>query len=373
MVFGGAQEMTRWQWVWLVGFWAGCVQFPEKPVSLEERQPQVLYIIPDGGEPISGDSQFLIFFSRPLDSSSLQAEAITILPGEVSLEALEEHKDSEKVPLSIQLAENPYLLIAQTEQPLQVGENYSLVVTSHLLSEDKVPVRPYLKLYQTSLNVDSEIEGSIETEGSRGQSGGAESRSGSTQATDETAEGAEPSVTPSPSAEGGEGSVVINELFYDAVGSDTDGVLFVELFGTPQLSLAGYQILFLNGEGGAVTDSITLPEGSKVPSDGFYLIADSRSNDPATSQVNGADLIDNFDPQNGPESVQLKDSDGNLVDVVGYGEGLRSVSEEGLALFESSAAPDVASGHSLERVSPGQDTDNNAADFVERETPTPGH
>jgi hypothetical protein len=169
-----------------------------------------------------------------------------------------------------------------------------------------------------------------------------------------------------------EGTVVINEIYYDAVGSDTDGLLFVELYGTPGLPIGNYKVNFVDGGDGSIDDSTTLPEGAIVPSDGFYLIADAKTGSPTESNVSGADLIDNFDPQNGPDAVQLLDSDGNLVDAVGYGEGIVSSAENGLACFEGVAAPDVVNGHSLERKEPGVDSDNNLNDFAEREIPTPG-
>lgn len=194
----------------------------------------------------------------------------------------------------------------------------------------------------------------------------------------EEASGAEPDGSTGPESPTGPtasedpepGFVVINEIYYDAVGSDTDGLLFVELYGTPGLGLGGCKISFINGDNGEETESITLPEDAVVGTDGFYLIADSRDGQPAVTQVTGADLVDNFDPQNGPDAVLLLDAagaagaDGNLLDRVGYGEAV--------PLFEGQPAPDVASGHSLERASPGLDTDDNAADFVDRVSPTPG-
>jgi len=168
------------------------------------------------------------------------------------------------------------------------------------------------------------------------------------------------------------GTVVLNEVYYDAVGSDTDGLIFVELYGTPGLLIGGFRVLFVDGGDGSVDDTIVLPEGERVPEDGFYVIADARTGLPDVSQVPGADLIDNFDPQNGPDAVQLTDAEGVLLDAVGYGEGVAATAENGLAAFEGACALDVVNGHSLERREPGLDTDHNAEDFVEREVPTPG-
>lgn len=169
-----------------------------------------------------------------------------------------------------------------------------------------------------------------------------------------------------------EGTVVLNEIYYDAVGSDTDGVVFVELYGTPALNIGGYRVLLVDGGDGSIDDKIVLPDGARIPADGFYLIADAVTGDPLATRVAGVDLVDNFDPQNGPDAIQLVDRDGRLVDAVAYGEGGVAVAENGLATGEGVPAPDVAGGHSLERREPGVDLGNNIEDFVDQETPTPG-
>lgn len=169
-----------------------------------------------------------------------------------------------------------------------------------------------------------------------------------------------------------DGKVVINEIYYDAVGADTDGVVFVELYGDPDLPIGGAKLNFVDGSDGSVDDTITLPETARTALDGFYLIADARTGSATATNVPGADLIDNFDPQNGPDAVQLLDRSGRLLDAVAYGPEVVPAAENGLATFETAPAIDVVNGHSLERVAAGSDTDDNAVDFMDRETPTPG-
>ncbi len=168
------------------------------------------------------------------------------------------------------------------------------------------------------------------------------------------------------------GSVVINEIYYDAVGSDTDGLLFVELFGTPDLLIGGLKINFVDGGDGSVDDSITLPELARIGLDGYYVIADLVTGSTQVTQVAEFDLLDTFDPQNGPDAVQLLDPEGRLLDAVAYGEVPVLFAENGLSLMEGASAPDVLNGHSIERKTPGQDTDDNLMDFEDRMTPTPG-
>ena len=105
---------------------------------------------------------------------------------------------------------------------------------------------------------------------------------------------------------------------------------------------------------------------------GLYLIADAMTGSPGVSRVVGADFVDNFDPQNGPDCIQLIDHEGRLVDALGYGEPLVGTAENGLACYEGSPAADAASGESLSR-SGGLDTDLNSADFTTCDVPTPGY
>ncbi len=168
------------------------------------------------------------------------------------------------------------------------------------------------------------------------------------------------------------GKLVINEIFYDAVGGDTDGVVFIELHGDPDLLIENSKLNFVDGGDGSIDDTVTLPKDARVAADGFYVIADAKTGVANATAVPGADLIDNFDPQNGPDAVQLLDRDGRLVDAVAYGEGTVPLAENGLATFEGGPAIDVINGHSLERIAAGADTDDNAVDFTDRETPTPG-
>ena len=154
---------------------------------------------------------------------------------------------------------------------------------------------------------------------------------------------------------------VISELFYDAVGTD-DGLLFVELYGTPGTDLAGYVIQGINGTGGTVTDTIAL--SGVIPVNGLFVVADGLSD--GTTQVTDADLISNFDFQNGPDSVVLRAGEA-LLDAVGYGVFAASDVFAG----EGSAAIDPAAGLAIARLFANVDTNDNASDWG-ASAPTPG-
>ncbi len=150
--------------------------------------------------------------------------------------------------------------------------------------------------------------------------------------------------------------VVINEVFYDPPGKDTG--CFVELLGTPGLSLDDYSLVGVNGGGGKKYNFIDL-SGHKIPSNGYFVIAQDES-------VPNADLVDSkADFQNGPDNIELWHGD-EKIDSVGYGD----FSE---AVFTGEGDPTLdISGYSIGRRPDGVDTDNNSIDFVGLALASPG-
>jgi hypothetical protein len=158
------------------------------------------------------------------------------------------------------------------------------------------------------------------------------------------------------------GAPLISELLYDAVGSD-DGQSFVELYGAPGSTLDGFTLEGVNGSNGSVTHTLTL--SGVIPADGLFVVADGFSG--GGTLVAGADLVLEFDFQNGPDSVRLLAPDASVLDAVGYG-----VFGPG-EFFAGEGAPaeDAAAGSSLARWFADVDTDDNALDFAVS-TPSPG-
>ena len=97
----------------------------------------------------------------------------------------------------------------------------------------------------------------------------------------------------------------ISEVFYDAVGSD-NGHSFVELYGAPGTSLAGFVLEGVNGAGGGIGPSLDL--SGAIGIDGLFVVADGLGD--GTTLVSDADAIANFDFQNGPDSIVSRDSTG---------------------------------------------------------------
>jgi hypothetical protein len=155
---------------------------------------------------------------------------------------------------------------------------------------------------------------------------------------------------------------LISELFYDAEGTD-DGKSFVELYGTPGASLDGLRLEVVNGADGAVVTGLTL--SGVFTSSGLFVVADRTS--AGASSVAEANLLLDFDIQNGPDSLLLRSAT-ELLDAVGFGVfGATDVfAGEGLP------AIDVPAGASLARLFANVDTGDNGTDFGELAVPTPG-
>jgi hypothetical protein len=158
------------------------------------------------------------------------------------------------------------------------------------------------------------------------------------------------------------GLPLISEVFYDAAGSD-DGRSFVELFGAPGSALDGFTLEGVNGANGAITTSLAL--SGSIPEDGLFLLADGGSD--GTTLVPGADLVLDFDFQNGPDSIVLRNADG-VADAVGYG----TFGADEVFAGEGSPAPDAPADSSLARRFADVDSDDNSADWIVLATPTPG-
>jgi hypothetical protein len=155
---------------------------------------------------------------------------------------------------------------------------------------------------------------------------------------------------------------LLSEVFYDAAGSD-NGKSFVEIFAAPGSALDGFFLEGVNGANGAIVPNVAL--SGSIPEDGLFLVADDAGD--GTTLVPGADLVLNFDFQNGPDSIVLRNADG-AVDAVGYG----AFGEGEFFAGEGAPAPDAPADASLARRFADVDSDDNAADWIVLDVPTPG-
>jgi hypothetical protein len=171
--------------------------------------------------------------------------------------------------------------------------------------------------------------------------------------------------------------VVINEVYYDAPGSD-NGQVFVELAGPPGTDIGGWTLQAIEGGTGANgscnNESFTFPMGTTIDNTGFVVVADDDGTG-ATQVPNAHFIVPDMDLENGGDALQLIDAGMNLVDAVAYGtvdkSGGPASSCNGLAWYEGNEARDVFAPLSIERCPAGSDTNDNAIDFTPN-VPTPG-
>lgn len=343
-------------------FLTGCAGMEPPPFkSLLLNQPKVLEITPSDGSGLTDPIRFNVTFSHRIDINSLGQNSVVLTHGPLEspllkdISELIEELESQEIPqvatFTVLDGEETHLEISPTST-LEPGI-YQLIVTPSLLSVEQIPFN--------------------QKPGSKPSAFVATFSYGEDFSVDTSSSPSSPeSPTPSgPSFGSAPDSLVINEILYDGLSSETDGEAFVELFGTPGADISLYQISWINGADGQETDRVTFPPGTKIPEDGLFVVADLRTNTTNATKVPAADFLDQFDPQNGPDAVLLLDRETKLVDSVVYGTGAVPQTGEGLALGEGTPAKDVAGGHSLSRIS-GGDTNGNSVDFVDLTAPTPG-
>lgn len=325
-----------------------CAPQPNSFNPLPNSQPYVISLSPEPYQILNKLEEVEVTLSHPVDPKTVNDQSVYIAPGEIDKKEVKKD-EIPKITGTISVAEDAQKITWHATEELASG-NYSLVITTELMADNQVS-------FNQNPGQDPEPFVAVFHVGGEPSDPSSVSRLPS-------------NLSPTPLLNR-PSSLVINEILYDAAGSDTDGNEFIELYGTPHADIDRYQIIILNGSDGEIIDTISLPAGSKIPEDGIFLIADSRTNASQLSNIPGFDHIDNFDPQNGPDAIQLLDHQGQLLDALCYGEGNLPLARNGLESCEASPAPDVSSGHSLSRFN-GADTNDNSVDFSDLSTPTPG-
>ena len=160
-------------------------------------------------------------------------------------------------------------------------------------------------------------------------------------------------------------ALVINEIDYDQPSTDT--AEFVEIRNNDSVSvdLSAYSLVFVNGNGVAAYDTISLPATSLAAGDYFVVCAN-------TATVANCDLDDgpdtNFIQNGAPDAVALYFGS-TLIDVVSYeGDTAAPFTEgSGAGLVDNAAS----ATEGISRCPDGSDTNQNNVDFSLREI-TPG-
>jgi len=177
------------------------------------------------------------------------------------------------------------------------------------------------------------------------------------------------SVTPTPT-DTPTGGIVINEVYYDPdlahiqPGSDENSFEWIELYNSSSqvVNIKNWKVTDAQGtERTITTNDRELSPGQFAVLAKDVSVFNLWTIPSGVEQISLGTTIGNGLSNSG-DAVILKDSLGNIVDQMGYGDNK--------SVFDPSA-PDVAEGHSLEREPDGLDT-GVASDFVNRTVPSPG-
>lgn len=314
--------------------------------SLSAKLPRVTEVNPKHNGLAGTDSLVLVSFSEGIDPASIGknsfiiAESFNDPPPKVLEDDLEEG-NVRGVDGEYSIAEDNLSVTFHPKNPFLQGASYGVIVTRDVFTKDRInlPMIFVSKFEIVATDKETDVAAPIKEGESTTSSG-------------EKIEEKEPL------------NLIISEIFYDATGADTGGELFFELRGVVGDDISGCKMVFINGDDGKVTQSVVMPDGATVNAGGLYVAGGAK--------VEGADYVVSFDPHNGPDAVQLMDSDGNLLDAVCYGNAATTVSENGLEMCEGGAAPDSLAGQSISRLADGEDTNDNSIDFIINLIPTPG-
>lgn len=351
---------------------------------LELRLLRVVDISPGEGEEIGPDGKVAVKFSRQLDPLSVSQENIFVampedLPPDISKAEEAGETELNIIPGIYLISEDGRALEYRPDGGFKKEGEYKIILTSGLYSIDGIPFggksgkdESFASRFYVNYNsgdISQGGGGSSGTGGSGGGSGsGGNSGGGSSGSGDDGDgsgdEGDEEPTLPVPAY------LMINEIYYDAPGTDTKGDLFIELYGEAGGYLEGYYIALVNGDDGKTYKTIPLTGDLFVGDDGLFVIADTDSD--GTTNIADADFPANFDPQNGPDTIQLISPDGELVDVVGYGTVPVETAQNGLAMYEIAPAGKAGPGQTLSRLPGEPDSGDNSFDFVVNIAPSPG-
>ena len=176
---------------------------------------------------------------------------------------------------------------------------------------------------------------------------------------------------------GGTGGVVINEVEYDEVG--TDSAEFVELYNksATAVNLSGYSLQFVDGSTKAVYLNVPLTGTLNA---GQYLVVGNSTLTPAAGALkinfaSGNDKIQNGAPDgvalvNGTTLVDALSYEGSITAAVLSGPGTKTL-VEGTALASSTSDSNTVK-RSLGRFPNGSDTNVSKTDWSLRTVVTPG-
>ncbi|MCW5801627.1 MAG: amidohydrolase family protein [Deltaproteobacteria bacterium] len=178
----------------------------------------------------------------------------------------------------------------------------------------------------------------------------------------------------------GANHLVINEVDYDQIGADTAEYIEIYNPSTQTISLAGKLLLLVNGNGGAVYDTIDLASAGSLAAGQYLVIAGANVTVPASAKKLDPGWVQDRIQNGSPDGIALIDNvTHTLIDVLSYEGSMTNIDLPGfpapVSLVEGTATNALDSNtvvQSMCRSPNGQDTDNAMADWKVCTTLTPG-
>jgi hypothetical protein len=165
-------------------------------------------------------------------------------------------------------------------------------------------------------------------------------------------------------ASGGQTNVRINEFSTGVTGAATNEFGEIVNSGTAPADLSGWKLAYRSATGSSDTVLDTIPDGTSLAPGAFYLFGGGGyTGPPAADQSFSQSLAA------AAGGLALRDSNGAIVDSVGYG----STAANGFVEGSPAPAPPAtaAPGSSDVRTPDGHDTNDNSVDFTVVTPPTP--
>lgn len=162
---------------------------------------------------------------------------------------------------------------------------------------------------------------------------------------------------------GGEADLSVNELMTGVTGAASNEFVEIANTGTAAADLSGWKLVYRSAAGTSDVVLATVADGTSLAPGDFFLFGGAAyAGGPAPDQSFSTSIAATGG------GVGLRDAAGDLVDSVGWGTATNAFVEGTVA-----AAPPTteAPGTSTGRVPDGDDTNDNAADFVLDDSPTP--
>ena len=162
---------------------------------------------------------------------------------------------------------------------------------------------------------------------------------------------------------GGSAAVTVNEFMTGVTGAATNEFVEIVNSGSASADISGWKLVYRSAAGTSDVVLATVPDGTTLAAGAFYLFGGAAyAGGPAADQSYSTSIAATGG------GVGIRAGDGTLVDSVGWGTATNALVEGSpTAAPPTSAAPGTSAGRSPD----GDDTNNNAADFVLDDSPTP--